>query len=344
MATKQDHKKEVSPLLTGAHGNSSSASDSACLAATDVVVNVSSEPAAIVAADEAGEYNVLHEKTCRICIEPQTNKDDPLVSPCLCKGSTRYIHRSCLAKWRAANVGTKAHYRCEICHFEYVYTRIWWARLLRSRPIIFTIFLFGLVDVAALVGFIRYPWSTPSAHGPGGNFILNVLTGLGILGCFGLIAFIYAIVSDRRATKHAKRREDEQPWSVDGEAAIVCMALAIIWTGLAYLTYALFGVFYNFVRARLEHTSFMVENIGEDGKVELSWRDRLLGGPVKATAPGRSSDSGASGGGGGGASGSCGASGSGGKGGSGGGAAGGGKGTGGATGSGDGESGSGLKK
>ncbi|KAG2445580.1 hypothetical protein HXX76_000192 [Chlamydomonas incerta] len=263
MSTKQEKEKEASPLLAGgASGNSSSAPD-----ATDIVINVSpsSKPAVIASAKE--DEDVPHEKTCRICMEPETKKEDPLISPCLCKGSTRYIHRACLAKWRATKVGTQAHYRCEICHFEYVYRRIWWARLLRARPVAFAIFMTTLVLVATLVGFIRYPWSNPAAYGAGGNFVLNVLAGLGVLGVLGLLGFVYCVCSGR---------------ATDGEGAIVIMIFVLIYTGLAYLCYALFGIFYKFVRSRLEHASYMVENIGEDGAGANGWRDWLFGKPVKS--------------------------------------------------------------
>ncbi len=56
--------------------------------------------------------------SCRICMDDENTIDNPLISPCLCAGSTRFVHRQCLARWRATKAGTPAHYRCEICQFE----------------------------------------------------------------------------------------------------------------------------------------------------------------------------------------------------------------------------------
>ena len=49
------------------------------------------------------------DKTCRICHSCEDNKD--LFSPCLCRGSMVYVHRSCLKVWIASS-GRK---ECEVC-------------------------------------------------------------------------------------------------------------------------------------------------------------------------------------------------------------------------------------
>jgi E3 ubiquitin-protein ligase DOA10 len=37
---------------------------------------------------------------CRICFDNDTDeKKNPLLSPCSCKGSQKYVHRECLEKW-----------------------------------------------------------------------------------------------------------------------------------------------------------------------------------------------------------------------------------------------------
>lgn len=40
----------------------------------------------------------VSEPTCRICMAGET-KEDFFISPCLCKGSTKYTHISCLKEW-----------------------------------------------------------------------------------------------------------------------------------------------------------------------------------------------------------------------------------------------------
>tara|TARA_B110000467_G_C18217107_1_gene420875 strand:- start:30 stop:794 length:765 start_codon:yes stop_codon:yes gene_type:complete len=55
---------------------------------------------------------------CRICFEPQT-LDNILIYPCACNGTSKYIHMTCLQKWRNTTtnlIGTK---RCMECHVFY---------------------------------------------------------------------------------------------------------------------------------------------------------------------------------------------------------------------------------
>ena len=39
---------------------------------------------------------------CRICFENE-GIDNPFISPCLCKGTSKYVHLSCLMTWRQLN-------------------------------------------------------------------------------------------------------------------------------------------------------------------------------------------------------------------------------------------------
>lgn len=63
------------------------------------------------------------KKFCRICHEEdeegdEHNKVNNLFSPCLCKGTTKYVHKNCLEKWRKQNKKKRkynAYLCCEIC-------------------------------------------------------------------------------------------------------------------------------------------------------------------------------------------------------------------------------------
>lgn len=48
--------------------------------------------------------------TCRICYI-QAEKNNPLVAPCVCKGSIQYIHKQCLYRW----VRISSQNNCELC-------------------------------------------------------------------------------------------------------------------------------------------------------------------------------------------------------------------------------------
>ena len=41
----------------------------------------------------------IKNKVCRICYGDDTSTDNPLISPCICKGSMKYIHYKCLKNW-----------------------------------------------------------------------------------------------------------------------------------------------------------------------------------------------------------------------------------------------------
>ncbi|GKB60879.1 zinc finger, RING-CH-type containing protein [Tanacetum coccineum] len=42
--------------------------------------------------------------TCRICFQCDGEEDEDLISPCMCKGSHLFVHRSCLDHWRSIKV------------------------------------------------------------------------------------------------------------------------------------------------------------------------------------------------------------------------------------------------
>lgn len=77
--------------------------------------------------DSGGE---CEPRTCRICFETEegpssscssgsdepssSSADNPLISPCLCSGSSRYVHRKCLQQWRTTNHRADAYFQCEL--------------------------------------------------------------------------------------------------------------------------------------------------------------------------------------------------------------------------------------
>ncbi|OMJ67506.1 hypothetical protein SteCoe_35308 [Stentor coeruleus] len=57
-------------------------------------------------------------KVCRVCFEDET-VEKKLISPCLCKGSSKYIHEDCLYSWISCQADTKNIRKCEVCKFAY---------------------------------------------------------------------------------------------------------------------------------------------------------------------------------------------------------------------------------
>ena len=56
---------------------------------------------------------------CRYCLEEEDTDQNPLIVPCQCTGSTKYVHRKCLDQWRKEALNPHNLHRCEICHIEY---------------------------------------------------------------------------------------------------------------------------------------------------------------------------------------------------------------------------------
>lgn len=55
------------------------------------------------------------EKSCRFCLACDHSLERPLIAPCGCKGSMKYVHRQCLDEWRVQCFNPKALVQCTIC-------------------------------------------------------------------------------------------------------------------------------------------------------------------------------------------------------------------------------------
>jgi hypothetical protein len=157
-------------------------------------------------AEPLPEHNRL--KQCRICLD-NDNTDD-IISPCLCSGSSAYVHRTCLNKWRSENANGKAFKICDVCQFEYIIEiiindseadrkRLLKYRLLVSRDLSAIILLIQLViiSVASLLKAvdkfgenIKHLFSD-STDGFMVYYLSAVVLLLAIIGLVGLIIVFY---------------------------------------------------------------------------------------------------------------------------------------------------------
>jgi len=122
-------------------------------------------------------------RTCRICLEsvhptfpdaasngilgsigsfafdgrPTYVSEDPelgrLFSPCKCKGSQRHVHQGCLEAWRKASPNTSNYWQCNICKFQYRFSRISWASYLRSTLTQLALTLAVFLALIFILGF-----------------------------------------------------------------------------------------------------------------------------------------------------------------------------------------------
>ena len=55
---------------------------------------------------------------CRFCLDTANEKTDPLIDPCACRGSLRFVHAGCLSRWRRINPVRNANI-CLLCFTSY---------------------------------------------------------------------------------------------------------------------------------------------------------------------------------------------------------------------------------
>lgn len=70
----------------------------------------------------------MESRCCRICLLEGPGEDDPLITPCMCKGSIEYVHLKCLRYWTNSRLNLSDNplgsyfYRpltCELCKTAY---------------------------------------------------------------------------------------------------------------------------------------------------------------------------------------------------------------------------------
>ena len=42
---------------------------------------------------------IMDGAECRICFESLSTREDPLISPCLCNGTSKWVHKKCIQHW-----------------------------------------------------------------------------------------------------------------------------------------------------------------------------------------------------------------------------------------------------
>lgn len=65
--------------------------------------------------DTDSNYSNSMGDICRIC-HCEADAENPLLSPCYCAGSLKYVHQNCLRQWLAAS-DTRS---CELCKFNFI--------------------------------------------------------------------------------------------------------------------------------------------------------------------------------------------------------------------------------
>lgn len=122
------------------------------------------------------------EPMCRICFETGSDGESgPLFRPCSCRGSMAWVHMECLDHWRKSSVNPRSFYRCDQCHFEYRFGRVFpagtdkfmLARFLSSRFAVHVLSVFVLLSIIFCGGFVAKMFN-------------GELTWYDVLRCFNL--------------------------------------------------------------------------------------------------------------------------------------------------------------
>jgi hypothetical protein len=75
------------------------------------------------------------DKQCRICHSGAESRSNPLISPCRCNGTMKYVHTACLIRW--LEVSSEKFWPtnvCELCGFKFKRHQFW-----RVKQIFFSI-------------------------------------------------------------------------------------------------------------------------------------------------------------------------------------------------------------
>lgn len=108
------------------------------------------------------------DKICRICHDNATSDLNPLICPCKCSGTIKYVHRDCLNSWRHSHPMNHEHFtHCPICHYAYVIKEVNKAERRVKRAVLvlfyclmiflgFSVFIFcGFVGKSTCMGLVR---------------------------------------------------------------------------------------------------------------------------------------------------------------------------------------------
>eukprot|EP00755_Sulcionema_specki_P027710 Sspe_Gene.88337::Locus_60369_Transcript_1_1_Confidence_1.000_Length_1008::g.88337::m.88337 len=107
-------------------------------------------PQAAYPGDPVGE----HERQCRICFDDTEDAiTGRLISPCRCTGTMKYIHVSCLNRWRARSENDLAYYECSQCGYRYNIERVKWARLVLHENTSIAVSVVALLLMTLSLGY-----------------------------------------------------------------------------------------------------------------------------------------------------------------------------------------------
>ncbi|KAK3121609.1 hypothetical protein QOZ80_8BG0657150 [Eleusine coracana subsp. coracana] len=207
---------------------------------------------------------------CRICLEAESEIGDELISPCMCKGTQQFVHRSCLDHWRSVKEGF-AFSHCTTCKAQFhLRVETWednsWRkmkfRLFVARDV-FLVFLAVQLTIAiigAIVYFLDRDGSFRNSFSDGWDrflskhpipfyYCIGVVIFFVLLGFFGLIVHCSSF-NDNQDPCLAGCRNCCYGWGIlDCLPASLeaCFALVLVFI----VVFAILGIAYGFLAATM---------------------------------------------------------------------------------------------
>ena len=129
---------------------------------------------------------ILSPIPCRICLQI-TN--EPLVSPCKCKGSLSFIHTSCLKSWLLTHENPPS--TCELCRSPYQISLSYKFKCRLSSKIWVPLLLISLTILSILSSLIYFVLKS-SINDP---FVFGILTFFSVIGAVLTMLSIYLVSS-----------------------------------------------------------------------------------------------------------------------------------------------------
>lgn len=196
--------------------------------------------------------------------------DDPLISPCMCDGGSKYVHRRCLQLWREASLqnGTAAYYQCEVCHYKYQFRRMAVGAVLGSPWTAGATFALALAASSFVLGFVPIIQALLDVKS---SLLLHLADGLILVG---LIGFLVMLASGCREGGGLYVHPYGPIWCYDcgggacaaGEAGAGCLVVmvAVAAVGLVFTVLYGYRALYAALERQMGRYQVMVENVGRD--------------------------------------------------------------------------------
>ena len=216
----------------------------------------------------------MTNNTCRICLDEESSSENPMIHPCKCNGSMKFIHRNCLQTWRETN--NRAFYECDICKYKYKFTRTKIANILSNPYVIFMITLIIHIIIAIFFGtIITYIYGTSELNVlktmklP--KFMVYLISGNFVMGLCGFIILLISIFNIYFLDIFFPRYRYTSFWNWeiprsssndDGCGTfIIIMIIIMAVIGICYVFYVTWNIISIIVDNKIKDIKHMIENV-----------------------------------------------------------------------------------